>query len=285
MTKTCRITIASLGFGLALVAHQGHSSTIYSLNGAGFSGAPFNGIDGWTQSEPNFSSQNPRAYVQPFSSGVTGFAVGGFYDTEPFTAVNGFAASRSLAGGYGARGAGLNVAFQMQDSSVLVDPSDPASGYFDVDRNQFSVGLGNLASLVLRPGSQSADPANSNAVWNPFLAVGGELRPFTGAQIQEGGNYTFSLSLTSLTSGLNYNSALTDLGGTSILASGSIPGASATDLLSSIDVGWVLDGTEVDGLGSNAIAISALSVTIPEPSSSFLLLTALLPFVIARRRR
>ena len=46
----------------------------------------------------------------------------------------------------------------------------------------------------------------------------------------------------------------------SFLSSGSIPGSSATALLTTADVGWSLAGTEVDGLGSNSIAISSFSV-------------------------
>ena len=67
-------------------------------------------MDGWSQSESNFSIEYPRSYVQPFSGGVTGFSVGGFYDTEPFTGGNRLAVSRSI-GGHGARGAFLEVAF------------------------------------------------------------------------------------------------------------------------------------------------------------------------------
>ena len=90
--------------------------------------------------------------------------------------------------------------------------------------------------------------------------MGGELRPITGAQVQEGGSYTFSVMLSSSAGGLDYSASLTDLGGTSFLSSGSIPESSATDLLTTADVGWSLAGTEVDGLGSNSIAISAFSV-------------------------
>ncbi|MCH2332095.1 MAG: hypothetical protein MK312_11265, partial [Roseibacillus sp.] len=148
----------------------------------------------------------------------------------------------------------------MQDSSVLIDPNDAASGYFDVDRNQFSIGLGGLVSLVLQPAAQSSDPENDTALWNPFISVGGELIPITGAQVQEGGSYTFRVSLSSSAGGLDYNASLTDLGGTSVLSSGSIAGSSATAFLTTADVGWSLAGTEVDGLGSNSIAISAFSV-------------------------
>ena len=123
--------------------------------------------------------------------------------------------------------------------------------------------------------SQSADPVIDTALWNPFISVGGELVPITGAQVQEGGAYTFSVSLTSSAVGLNYNASLTDLGGTSIPSSGSIPGASPTDLLTSVDVGWSLAGTEVDGLGSNSIAISSLELlAAQEQAGTFYTLNA-----------
>ena len=254
---------------LALRAAQEQAGTLfstYSLNASGASGEVFNGVDGWSQSEANFSADYPRAYVQPFSGGVTGFAVGGFYDTESFTGGNSLTVSQTLVGNL-ARGATLDATFQMQDSSVLNDPNNPASGYFDVDRNQFSIGLGDFVSLVLQPASQSSDPENDNALWNPFISVGGELRPITGAQVQEGGSYTFSVTLASSAGGLTYDASLTDFGGTAILSSGSIPGASSTDLLASVDVGWSLAGTEVDGLGSNSIAISSLSLRAAQEQS------------------
>ena len=166
-----------------------------------------------------------------------------------------------------ASGTTLNATFQMQDSSVLIDPNDAASGYFDVDRNQFSIGLGGIVSLVLQPASQSSDPGNDTALWNPFISVGGELRAITGAQVQEGGSYTFSVTLASSAGGLTYDASLTDFGGTAIVSSGSIPGASAADLLASVDVGWSLAGTEVDGLGSNSIAISSLSLRAAQEQS------------------
>jgi hypothetical protein len=45
-------------------------STIYSLNVTGSSGDVFDGVDGWTQSEPNFSALHPRSYVSEFSDGA-----------------------------------------------------------------------------------------------------------------------------------------------------------------------------------------------------------------------
>ena len=170
-----------------------------------------NGVDGWSQSEANYSANYPRAYIQPFSGGVTGFAVGGFYDTEPFTGGDSLTVSQTIEGRL-ASGTTLSATFQMQDSSVLIDPNDAASGYFDVDRNQFSIGLGGLVSLVLQPAAQSSDPENDTALWNPFISVGGELRPITGAQVQEGGSYTFSVTLSSSAGGLDYDASLTDLG-------------------------------------------------------------------------
>ncbi|MCH2332094.1 MAG: hypothetical protein MK312_11260, partial [Roseibacillus sp.] len=74
-----------------------HFST-YSLNATRSSGEVDNGVDGWAQSEANYSADYPRAYIQPFSGGVTGFAVGGFYDTEPFTGGDSLTVSQSLGG-------------------------------------------------------------------------------------------------------------------------------------------------------------------------------------------
>ena len=260
------------------------TTTVFPLNASGSSGSVFDGVDGWAQSEANFSSEYPRSYVQPFSGGITGFSVGGFYDTEPFTGGDRLSVFRSV-GVHDARGAGLEVAFQLQDSEVLIDPGSPAAGYFDTDRNQFSVGFRNLVSVVFEPTTQSADPASEAAAWNPFVSVGGELRAFAGAQLQEDGLYTLDLSVTSVSNGLNYVATLTDLGGTALASSGTIPGTSATDPLPAVEVGWGLSGNEADGLGSNSIAISAMTVTVPEPSATMLCLAALVPFLGLRRRK
>ena len=260
------------------------TTTIYSLNSSGFPGGVFNGVDGWVQSEANFSEDSPRSYVQPFSGGVTGFSVGGFYDTEPFTGGDRMSLLRSL-GGQLARGAGLGVSFQLLDSEVLLNPASPGEGYFDTDRNQFSLGFRDLVSVVFRPVSQSADPGTDAARWNPFISVGGELRPFAGAQLQEDGLYSLNLSITSVTNGLNYIATLTDLAGTSLASSGAIPGSSTLDPLTDAEVAWILSGGEADGLGSNVIAISSMAVTVPEPSLSVLCVAALLPFFSLRRRQ
>ena len=274
--------VLSVGFSLGgATAHA--STTVYSLNSAGLPGGVFDGVDGWSQSEANFSIEYPRSYVQPFSGGVTGFSVGGFYDTEPFTGGNRLAVSRSI-GGHGARGAFLEVAFQLRDSEVLINPGNPGEGYFDTDRNQFSLGFSDLVSVVFQPVSQSADPSSDAAAWSPFISVGGGQEAFAGAQLQEDGFYTLGISLTGFSNGLRYAATLTDLGGTSLLSSGVIPGTSLSDPLPEVEVGWSLSGNEADGLGSNSIAISSLIVTVPEPSLPALCLVALLPLICFRKR-
>jgi len=264
-------------------AKTGATTTVYTLGVSGAAGDVFDGVDGWSQSEANFGSEYPRSYVQPFSGGVTGFSVGGFYDTEPFTGGNSMSVFRSV-GVHDARGAGLEVAFQLQDSEVLVDSGNPGGGYFDTDRNQFSLGFRDLVSVVFQPSGQSADPAADAAAWNPFVSVDGELRAFTGARLQEDGLYTMDLSVTSVANGLNYVATLTDLGGTSLTSSGSIPGTSASDPLPEVEVGWGLSGSEADGPGSNAVAISSMTVTVPEPALPLLCLAGLIPLLGLRRR-
>ena len=101
MLKKHLILSALVVVWVPLLAPQGQASGIYStysLNASGSSGEVFNGVDGWAQSEANYSANYPRAYIQPFSGGVTGFAVGGFYDTEPFTGGNTLTISQTLVG-------------------------------------------------------------------------------------------------------------------------------------------------------------------------------------------
>jgi len=86
---------------------------------------------------------------------------------------------------------------------------------------------------------------------------------------------------------LAYLARITDGAGDSEFVRGVLSGANGT-ALGDVSVGWGVDGSEgqrLDTLGSNSIAISALSVTIPEPSSSSLLLAGMGALLFVRRRR
>ena len=86
---------------------------------------------------------------------------------------------------------------------------------------------------------------------------------------------------------LAYLARITDGNGDNEFVRGVLAGANGT-ALGDVSVGWGVDGSEgqrLDTLGSNSIAISALSVTIPEPSSSSLLLVGMGALLFVRRRR
>ena len=285
--------------GLALVSSLavaqlsvGAVSTLYSLNVPGSSGDVFDGVDGWTQSEANFSALHPRSYVSEFSDGalrVTGFSLGGYYDTEPLSsASNNITVSQGLPGNHGAAGAVLTADFQLLDSHHLNDPTNAGSGYFDTDRNLFSLGLSGLVTVVFKPIAQSASPGTNDATWHAHLSIGGSTNPTHFAVVQESGLHHLELSMTARNlTNLSYVARITDGHGSSESATGILVGANGTPL-SNIAVGWGVDGSEgqrLDVLGSNSIAISALTVTIPEPSSSSLLLAGVGALLFLRRRR
>ncbi|NRB28750.1 MAG: PEP-CTERM sorting domain-containing protein, partial [Roseibacillus sp.] len=80
---------------------------------------------------------------------------------------------------------------------------------------------------------------------------------------------------------------ITDGNGDSESATGVLAGANGQPI-GNVSVAWGVDGSEglrFDPLGSNSIAISALSVTVPEPSSSSLLLAGVGALLFVRRRR
>ena len=290
--KITGLVLVSLLAVSQLSRGSGVVSTVYSLNVTGSSGDVFDGVDGWAQSEPNFSALHPRSYVSEFSDGalrVTGFSLGGYYDTEPLSsASNHITVSQGLPGNHGAAGAVLTADFQLLDSHHLNDPSDPGSGYFDTDRNLFSLGLSGLITVVFKPIAQHASPGSDTATWHAHLSIGGSTNPTHFAVVQESGLHTLELSLTARNlTNLAYLARVTDGNGDSEFVRGVLAGANGT-ALGDVSVGWGVDGSEgqrLDTLGSNSIAISALSVTIPEPSSSSLLLVGMGALLFVRRRR
>ena len=106
--------------------------------------------------------------------------------------------------------------------------------------------------------------------------------------VQENGLHTLGLALTARNlTDLRYAVQITDGYGSSESVTGVLAGANGQPL-GNVAVAWGVDGSEglrVDPLGSNSIAISVLGVTVPEPSSSSLLLTGVGALLFLRRRR
>lgn len=273
--KALFLTASSAGLLVSGAAGAGYT---LDLSGGGYSAgdsfaAPGGGVDAWEQSEANFSDgggEYPRSWVNDFSGGVQGFAIGGFYDTFDPTVGSGITVSQSLSGLVQGN-ASLSASFS------LIDSDD-----FDEDRNRFSFGFydssdAEIASLVFRPVSQSLTPETDTAVWNIYASVQGVLDPTPFAAVFEGANYTLglNLSVSSVSAGeVDFVGSVSSAGGTVGSYADSLT-ASSSDAVAGLQVTWAADGTEAglegSNFGSNYVAVSSLTA-VPEVSSSLLLL-------------
>lgn len=265
-------------------------AAVYTMNlGSAASQSPIDGVDGWVQSEPNFDDGEvyPRSFVHQIGSS-SALALGGYYDSEPSTAGSGISVSRQLTS-LGLNYSTLSLDFVIQDSITSYPDSFPG----DVDRNRFSIGFfdssgDELINLVFSPNSQNTDPSFTTATWNMFVSSGGVGGSAFGAVIEGsptlGGVYSVSLiTVPSATAGaVDYNLAVFS-GVNSFNTSGTLDGLAGAQI-DRLTVGWEEAGTEVDGLGSNFIALNNVVVAVPEPSGLTLCLISSLPLFMRRRR-
>lgn len=286
--KTLLCAISSFALLVSTASGAGY---VLDLSGGGYSNGdnfaapgPVGGVDGWEQSEANFSDafgDYPRSWVSDFSGGVQGFAVGGYYDTFDPTSGSSISVSQSLSGL-------LQGNANLQVDLALIDSDD-----FDEDRNRFSFGFydssnAEIVSLVFRPVSQSPSPGSENAFWNVHASVQGVLNPSAFAAVSEGATYTVGLNLSasSLNDGeIDFFGSVSSGGGTESSYSDSFV-ASSSDAVAGLQVVWAADGTESvaegSNFGSNYVAVSSLTA-VPEVSSSLLLLLTSLGLL--RRKR
>ena len=269
-------------------------AAVYTMNlGAAPGQSPIDGVDGWVQSEPNYvdgvGEVYPRSFVHQIGSS-SALALGGYYDSEPSTPPgSGVSVSRQLTS-LGLNYSTLSLDFTIQDSITAYTDSFPG----DVDRNRFSIGFfdnsgDELINLVFSPNSQSTDPSGAtNASWNMSVSSGGVGRAAFGAVLEGsltlGGVYSLSLvTVPSATAGaIDYNLSIVS-GLNTQNTSGTLAGL-AGEQIDRLKIGWESAGTEVDGLGSNFIALNNVVVAVPEPSGLVLCLISSLPLFMRRRR-
>ncbi len=281
MKLTAMFLVASLSVG---------NAAVYTMNlGSAPSQSPIDGLDGWVQSEPNFSDGEvyPRAFVHQIGSS-SALAIGGYYDSEPAAASAGISVSRQLTS-LGINYSTLSLDFTIQDSITAYPDSFPG----DKDRNEFSIGFfgssgDELINLVFSPNSQSTDPSATTATWNVLISSGGVARPAFGAVFEGdptlGGVYSISLVTSPSSTAGNVDFDLSIFSGTNVQnTSGTLTGIAGAQI-DRLTVGWQEAGTELDGLGSNFIALNNVVVAVPEPSGLVLCLLSSLGFLRRRRR-
>ena len=268
-------------------------AAVYTMNlGTAPGQSPIDGVDGWVQSEPNYvdgvGEVYPRSFVHQIGSS-SALALGGYYDSEPPTVGSGVSVSRQLTS-LGLNYSTLSLDFTIQDSITSYPDLVPG----DVDRNRFSIGFfdnsgDELINLVFSPNSQTIDPSGAtNASWNMSVSSGGVGGAAFGAVLEGsltlGGVYSLSLvTVPSATAGaIDYNLSIVS-GLNTQNTSGTLAGL-AVEQIDRLKIGWESAGTEVDGLGSNFIALNNVVVAVPEPSGLVLCLISSLPLFMRRRR-
>jgi hypothetical protein len=273
---------------LLLAAVQSAQSAVYTLDLAGLADqSPLDGVRGWVQSESNYDDGEvyPRTFVHKIGS-ASAVAIGGYYDTEPAAGTGGISLQQNPTVLLGLSQTDMSLDFVIQDSITT----------FDADRNQFSIGYvdaagGDLFSLIFVPTSQSADPsADTSASWNMHWSTGGVMSPTAFGAVLEGspslgGAYRMTLETlaSAVPGGVDFKLSVTPVGGVAITTGGALAG-SASDQVAGLKLGWAESGTELDGLGSNFLAVSGLVYAVPEPSGLVLCLVSVLPFVLRRKR-
>lgn len=279
---------------LAFASLASANAAVYTMDlGTAPSQSAIDGLNGWTQSEPNFSADGedyPRSFVHQLGTS-SALALGGYYDSNPPEGAGpGISVSQQMTS-LGLNYTTLSLDFTIQDSITAYPDSFPG----DVDRNRFSIGFfGNsgdeLINLVFSPNSQDADPSATTATWNMFVSSGGVGGAAFGAVFEGdplmGGIYSLSLiTVPSATSGaVDYSITVSSSVNSFTSSSGTLAGLAGAQV-DRLTVGWEDAGAEVDGLGSNFIAVNNLVVGVPEPSALLLCLMSSLPLVVRRRRR
>ena len=251
--------------------------SVYVSNFSGATnGDPFDGVDGWVQSEADNDPESPKSWIGPHAGQNAG-NIGPYYDTPAGTSYN---VSRTIGGGL--VGTSLLMRFGVQDSTTAW-PS----------RNNFYIkvadGGTNIFSLVFSATTQTgdydnpADPSNiatSNTQWDMTWTTGVSTSSEFGG-IMEDGSYTLNLAFVQNGSDVNFTLFIDGEGANDYtIGSTTLSGISTSAAFGKLEVGAVKGAAD---WGDNFFAFRSVEV-IPEPGSIALLGLGTLG-LLARRRR
>jgi hypothetical protein len=280
MKRTFFITSLAVGL-LSFSAHAASFTYVSDFSGLGVD-VPLDGIDGWQQSEPNFSEEFPRAFGAQISIGGTfrpAAAIGGYYD--PFPAEDGrFYIYHTLSL---SQGMSFSMNFALLDSVGYTDPDDANSPIYGLERNPFEIGFYNgnteVFSLVFDPNPGPDSEENPDDTWNVSISSRGVKSLQPSMAIFETQLYALNLSLTPNDSDLNYWFSLTS---TNTMSSSGILSGIGGDQITEMRIG--IDPDPTSGFyGTNLLVFEGITA-VPEPSSVLLLGSAAACFVLRRRR-
>jgi hypothetical protein len=273
--------IASAALGFCCFSAQAAS---YTSDFSGLSvGGSLAGVDGWQQSEANYSedgSDYPWAFgteIQPLTGpNRPAAAVGGYYNTDPAVAGR-FYASHTISLTPGML---FSLNFAMIDSKSF----EFGGAFFGGERNSFQVGFYDgvyeVFSLVFDPNVDPDEPnaeLNPNDTWNVSASSGG-IKSTASMAILESQVYGLKLSLVPNGANLDYRFSLT--GNNTLSSSGSLGGLAMAEI-NELRVGIDPLG---DQYGTNHLVFEGATEVIPEPSSLFLLAAAAGGMALRRRR-
>lgn len=237
-------------------------------------GTSMDTLGGWTVS--NGVTADPGA--------APGFAVASLEDSF---LVPGGGAQSATVGGWAPTTAGLTSMAYTGLSVPFINSTDPAVGSrFSIDAqmgadtlstNPFSIILGADSGNLLTIAFVQTSSTVFDLYWSSGL---GSTGPTLFATLLQGiaTSFTFDLFATGPNPG---DVGFTFYNDSTFVDSGSLTGASQTDVIDALSINW--DSTTFGGPGSSFISVDNISV-IPEPSSALLGLLGA-SFVFLRRRR
>jgi len=269
--------ITSLAFTMVAAPFAGvavaSSSVTYDFNSSSvgdvFAGG---GVPGWTQSNSNpeaFGQSFPLAYIASSNFGGGGSNAAHLGTQRANTPDN---SDTTITGDLSSL-TPYNMMSVSLDMAIIDDSADAFLG-----RDAFSV------ALTTATGAEAAtigfNPTTGNSEsWNISVGVNGNTST-TGQVISSEAGYTFYIDSRDNTTSFSFSAAD---GSGSVIGLGSVD-ALVTGLNSVTGISFEHDTLSGPGTSAHTMVIEDISVQIPEPSSSFLMVLSAGLIAIRRRR-